>query len=149
MREIVGLVVFLALTAAAASFGAMFRPGAWYEVLAKPAWTPPNWLFGPVWTVLYIMIAIAGWLVWRVHPSGRPIAIWAVALILNALWSWLFFGRQQIGLALVDIVLLWLGILAFVVAAWPRSRLAALLFVPYLAWVGYATALNAAIWRLN
>lgn len=151
MRQIGALAVFLALTAAAASFGALFRPGAWYQGLAKPAWTPPNVVFGPVWTVLYIMIAVAGWLAWRANSRGRSAALvlWAVALALNAAWSWLFFGQHAIGWALVDIGMLWTAILAFVVVASQPARVAAWLFVPYLAWVSYATALNLAIWLMN
>jgi len=106
-------------------------------------------VFGPVWTVLYIMIAIAGWVVWRAGDRGAALAAWSVALVLNALWSWLFFGRHAIGWALADILALGLAIVIFIVAAWNVSRTASLLFVPYLMWVSYATALNAAIWRLN
>lgn len=142
-------VVFFALTIAAAAFGALFMPGEWYAALRKPSWTPPNWLFGPVWTVLYLMIATAGWLVWRAGDRSKAIAIWAVNLALNAGWSLLFFGRHAIGLALIDILLIWLTIVAFIILAWARSRPASLLFVPYLAWVSLATALNFAIWRLN
>ena len=142
------LLVFVLLTAAAAVFGAMFGPGDWYVGLAKPAWTPPNWVFGPVWTVLYLMIAVAGWLVWR-GGHGRPLLFWGIGLALNATWSWLFFGRHLTGAALVDIVALWLAIAAFIWSAWGASRTASLLFVPYLAWVTLATALNFAIWRLN
>ena len=143
------LAVFVLLTAAAAAFGAMFMPGEWYVALRKPAWTPPDRVFGPVWTVLYVLIAVAGWLVWRAQGLGRILTIWAVGLVLNALWSWLFFGRHWIGVALVDIFALWLTIAAFIIAAWPVDRIASLLFAPYLAWVSLATALNFAIWRMN
>ena len=111
------LVVFILLVAAAALAGTQFKPGSWYAGLIKPAWTPPNSVFGPVWSVLYVMIALAGWLVWRNGERGLPLASWGVALVLNASWSWLFFGRQAIGLALVDIVALWCAILAFALAA--------------------------------
>lgn len=143
------LLVFVVLTMAAASFGAMFMPGEWYASLAKPSWTPPGWLFGPVWTVLYIMIAVAGWLVWRAQGLGALTAAWLVQLLLNAIWSYLMFGRNRIDLALADIVLLLGTIALFTAAAWRVSRPAALLFVPYVAWVAFATGLNAAIWRLN
>ena len=146
---IVVLFVFLAVTAAAAAFGAVFQPGAWYQALAKPPWTPPNWLFGPVWTVLYIMIAIAGWLVWREQGLSLVVAIWVCQLVLNGAWSWIMFGQHQIGLALADIILLWIAIVLFAVLSWPVSLTASLLFFPYLAWVSYAGALNFAIWRLN
>lgn len=147
--EFLMLVAFVALVAGAASFGAMFRPGTWYAALAKPSWTPPNAVFGPVWTVLYLLIAIAGWLVWRTGRGRVAFAIWAVGLALNAVWSWLFFGRQAVGPALIDIVLLWCAIAGFMWAARKVSPMASLLFLPYLLWVSYATALNLAIWRLN
>ena len=106
-------------------------------------------MFGPVWTVLYIMIAIAGWMIWRTGDRARVLRVWGIGLVLNALWSWLFFGRHLIGAALIDIVLIWASIVTFIVVAWPRSRAASILFMPYLAWVSLATALNFAIWRLN
>lgn len=143
------LVVFLLLVAAAALVGTQFKPGDWYAGLIKPAWTPPNWVFGPVWTVLYVMIALAGWLVWRSGERGSALAAWGVALVLNASWSWLFFGRQAIGLALVDIVALWCAILVFALAARTKSPVASLLFVPYLLWVSYATALTLEVLRRN
>ena len=143
------LIGFLAVTAIAATTGAQFMPGAWYATLAKPTWTPPNWLFGPVWTTLYVMIAIAGWLAWKASGWSRPVAFWAVQMALNTAWSVLMFGAHKIGWALVDITVLWLAIAGFIVTAWPVSRTAALLFVPYFAWVSFASALNFAIWRLN
>ena len=146
---ILTFLLFLGLTVAAAAIGAMFQPGAWYQALIKPAWTPPNWLFGPVWTVLYVMIAIAGWLVWREQGLSFVVVVWALQLVLNGAWSWIMFGQHQIGLALADIFLLWISIVLFAVLAWPVSLTASLLFVPYLAWVSYAGALNFAIWRLN
>lgn len=142
-------VVFLALTVAAAAFGALYMPGEWYVALKKPAWTPPNWIFGPVWSALYLMIATAGWLVWRSGHRGRALMFWGANIGFNALWSFLFFGQKAIGLALADIALVWLTIIGFIVTAWPWSRWASLLFVPYLAWVSFASALNFAIWRLN
>ncbi len=143
------LVVFLLLVAAAALLATQFKPGAWYAGLIKPAWTPPNWVFGPIWTVLYVMIALAGWLDWRSGERGSAMAAWGVALVLNASWSWLFFGQQAIGLALVDIVALWCAIVAFSLAARNETPVASLLFVPYLLWVSYATALNFVIWQSN
>lgn len=149
MRSVLVLGIFLASTAAAAAFGALFQPGAWYATLVKPPWTPPNAIFGPVWTVLYVLIALSGWLVWRAGDRGLALGLWALQLVLNALWSWLFFGLHAIGWALADIGLLWLAIAAFVAAAWRRAPIAGLLFLPYAAWVGYAATLNLAIWRLN
>ena len=143
------LAAFILLTAAAAVTGSQFMPGDWYAALVKPAWTPPSWLFAPVWTALYVMIAIAGWLAWRRSGFNRPIALWSAQLVLNAGWTWIMFRRHEIGLALVDIAALLIMILAFIATTWRVSPPAALLFGPYLLWVSYATALNAAIWQLN
>jgi benzodiazapine receptor len=144
------LLIFVLLVGAAALTGAQFEPGAWYAQLVKPVWTPPNWLFAPVWSVLYLAIAVAGWLVWRA-ARGFPAAlqIWGMQLALNMLWSWLFFGLHHPRLALLDIVLLLLSILAFIAAARRYSVIASWLFAPYAAWVAFATALNAAIAQLN
>lgn len=155
MRNALLLLTFLLAVVAVAMSGVLFQPGAWYANLAKPAWTPPNWLFAPVWSTLYLMIAVAGWLATRhggasaVLASSAALAFWIIQLALNGLWSWLMFGQHRIGLALADIALLWLAICAFIVSAWPQSRAASLLFVPYLAWVSFAGALNFELWRLN
>jgi len=144
------LLVFILLVAATASAGAVFQPGSWYEALNKPAWNPPNAIFGPVWTILYVGIAVAGWLVWR--ATGRMVValqFWIAQLVLNCLWSFLFFGLHRPDLALVDIAVLLVTIFAFIVTAHRRSAVASWLFVPYAAWVGFATALNFTIWRLN
>jgi benzodiazapine receptor len=145
-------LVCLAVVTAIASLGALFPPAEWYAGLAKPSFNPPNWVFGPAWTTLYLMIATATWLLWRA-PAGparrRALGLNAAQLALNAAWSPLFFGLQAPGLALGCIVLMWLAILATIVAAWRVSRPAAWLLVPYLAWVSFATTLNAAIWWLN
>ena len=144
------LFVFVALVAATAFTGAQFQPGVWYAALAKPSWTPPNWLFGPVWTLLYIGIAVAGWLVWR--KTGRietTLWIWLAQLVLNAAWSWLFFGIHRPDLALVNILAMLVLIALFIVFARPVSPIASWLFVPYFLWVSYATALNFSIWRAN
>ncbi len=149
-RDILRLLIFLAITFAVASFGALFMPGAWYAALEKPAWTPPSWLFGPVWTVLYVMIAVAGWLVWqRESRVGTPLVLWGAQLALNGVWSWLFFGLERPGLAALDIIVLLVLIATTALVFMRISRVAALLLVPYLAWVGFASALNIAIWQLN
>jgi tryptophan-rich sensory protein len=148
-RRYSGLVVFLLLVAIAASTGMLFKPGPFYEALAKPSWTPPDAWFPPVWTVLYILIAIAGWIVWRAQGLGPALWIWIVQLVLNGLWSWLMFGRKQIDLALIDMAALWIMVLAFIIVAWPVRRSASVLFVPYFLWISYAGALNFALWRLN
>jgi len=152
-RDILGLFTSLIAVAVVATVGALFGPGTWYAQLAKPTWTPPNWLFGPVWTLLYIAMAVAAWLVWRERTGHRRVAVPLVAytlqLVANGLWSWFFFGHHRIGLALADITLMWVLIAVTIALFWPIRRAAAWLLVPYLAWVSYAGALNWALWRLN
>lgn len=124
----------------------------WYTTLNKPSWTPPNWLFGPVWTVLYLLIAVSGWLIYRKPRSMmRTIALgfWGLQLVLNLLWSYFFFAQQSPGLGLMDIIALCLSICLTISCAWNVSRLASLLLIPYLLWVLYATALNTSIWLFN
>ncbi len=142
-------LVFFGLVFAAALSGAVFKPGPWYDGLAKPSWNPPDWAFPVVWSILYIMIAVAGVLVWRAEGWGTAMAFWAAQLVLNALWSALFFGARRMDWAFYEVVLLWLSIIGFIVTAWPVSATAALLFVPYLAWVTTAAALNRTVWRMN
>jgi tryptophan-rich sensory protein len=149
VRPIAILIGFVAATAAVAAFGAQFLPGEWYASLAKPAWTPPNWVFGPVWTLLYIMIALAGWFAWRSEGFGLAVYVWIAALVANGLWSWLFFGLHQVAAAMADLVLLLALIVAFMALAWRTARPAALLFLPYFAWVSYACTLNAGVLALN
>ncbi len=149
MSRTTSLIVFLVLVGAAATTGGLFKPGPWYETLVKPSWTPPNWLFPIAWTVLYTMIAIAGWRVWQAEGLGAALTVWGIGLVLNMAWSWLMFGRQDIGLALVDLILMWISIVIFIVLAMPIDRTAALLFAPYLVWVSYAGALNFVIWKWN
>lgn len=130
----------------------MFIPGEWYASLQKPSWNPPGWVFGPVWTALYTMMAVAAWLVWKrggFSAQRRARALFCAQLILNAAWTPLFFGLQQPGLAFAEIVVLWLAIAATLVAFHRVSRAAAWLLAPYLAWVSFAAALNFTLWRLN
>jgi translocator protein len=149
------LAIFLIACFGAAALGGVATSrsiGAWYTALSRPSWTPPSWLFGPVWTALYAMMAVAGWLVWRRHGlSGAKAAmlLFAVQLALNAAWSWLFFGFRMPGAAFAEILLLWAAILATTVLFWRASVPAAILFIPYLLWVAFAAVLNFAIWRLN
>jgi len=142
-------IIIAILVVAAASSGALFKPGEWYRGLQRPSWTPPNWAFPVVWSILYIAIGVAGWLVWQAAGMGVAMTFWLVQLILNAAWSWLFFGRKRMDLALVDVGLLFMTIIAFMLAAYPVSQTAALLFLPYAAWVATAAALNRTVWRLN
>lgn len=143
------LVVFVLLVIVTASGGALFMPGEWYERLRKPSWTPPNWAFPVVWSVLYLMMAVAGWLVWRAEPGSVAIWFWGAQLMANWLWSALFFGMRRMDLAFADVSILWLLIAGFIVTTWPVSSTAALLFVPYLVWVTIASALNLTVWRMN
>ena len=142
-------LVFFGLVFAAACSGAVFKPGDWYDDMRKPWWNPPNWAFPVVWSILYVMIAVAGVLVWRAEGFGTAMAFWGAQLVLNALWSALFFGMKRMDLAFYEVVGLWLSITGFIVTAWPVSQVAALLFVPYLAWVTTAAALNLTVWRMN
>jgi len=145
------LVLFLVLSFSAAFFGSQFMPGEWYAALTKPSWNPPSWLFGPVWSVLYTLIGIAGWMVWRAKQPDRRLAMTAfsVQLILNALWSWFFFGLKEPGWALAEILLL-LAAIVWTSVLFHRTRpLAGRLLFPYLAWVSFATFLNFTLWRLN
>jgi len=144
-----GLVGWLVLCFGAAAVGARFRPGAWHAGLRKPSWTPPNWLFAPVWTLLYAMMAVAAWLAWQGVGLSWESGLFLVQLVLNAAWTWLFFGLKRPALALADILALWLAIAATLVTFWQLRPLAGLLLAPYLAWVTFAAALNAALWRLN
>jgi tryptophan-rich sensory protein len=141
--------VFIVIVLAAASSGAIFKPGEWYESLRKPGWTPPKWAFPVVWTILYVMIGYAGWLVWTAAGWSLPMMLWALQMVTNALWSYFFFGMRRMDIALVDVAVLWLSIASFIVTAWSVAPLASLLFVPYLAWVTAAAALNHSVRRLN
>ncbi len=127
-------------------------PGEWYASLRKPSWNPPGWIFGPVWTALYAMMAVAAWLVWRrggFAAQRRPLGWFLAQLALNAAWTPLFFGLHWPGVAFAEIVLLWLAIVATLAAFRRVSRTATLLLVPYLLWVTFATVLNFTLWRLN
>ena len=150
-----GLVAFLVLCFAAAGIGgAVTTPkiGTWYAGLTKPSWNPPNWIFGPVWSSLYFCMAVAAWLVWRQNGFGGaklPLILFGVQLALNVLWSCIFFDLENPGLAFVEVLLLWLAIAATMATFWRISMVAGILFVPYLAWVSFASFLNLVVWRLN
>ena len=139
------------LAAGLGSLFTMVSVGSWYAGLAKPSWNPPAWVFGPVWTVLYAMMAVAGWLVWRRGGPASWLALrwFAVQLVLNVGWSALFFGLQMPGLAFAEILVLWVAIVATLRTSWRVSWPAGVLLVPYLLWVSFAAVLNFAIWRLN
>jgi tryptophan-rich sensory protein len=131
------------------AIGYVTAPGEWYAGLVKPSFNPPGWIFGPVWTVLYALIAVAGWRVWQRDRFGSPMRLWWAQLSLNFLWSPVFFAAHRIGLALVIVLLMLAAILTFIIVSWRQDRVAAWLFVPYAAWVAFASMLNGAIWMLN
>lgn len=152
-RPLAGLAAWLLVCFLAAFVGSMFAPGAWYFALEKPSWTPPWYIFGPVWTLLYALMGISAWMVWAklggFSGASKPLVIFLVQLSLNAAWSPLFFGLRSPAAALADITLLWLTLLFTVRAFWRADRAAAVLLVPYLAWTTFAFALNFAIWWMN
>ena len=154
MSQALGLLGWLAATFAAGAIGAIASAGAatFYGQLAQPDWAAPAWVFGPVWSALYVLMAVAAWLVWRTHGFRRAraaLSLFVVQLFANALWTWLFFVLHRGALALLEIIILWLLIAATIAAFWPLQRLAALFLVPYLAWVSFASALTWSLWRLN
>jgi benzodiazapine receptor len=147
-----GLVFWLGLSLAAGWVGSRFQPGEWYKNLVQPALTPPGWVFGLVWTLLYILMGVAAWLVWQRHGligAAWPLGLFLLQLGLNALWSYLFFGLKNPGLAFLDIMALWLTILATLLAFRQYYPPAGQLLLPYLLWVSFAVYLNLQFWRLN
>ncbi len=154
MVQLSGLLFWLALCFIAAGIGAAasISAGTFYTSLIRPGWSPPPYLFGPVWTVLYTMMAIAIWLVWRVDgfaTSQTACILFLLQLGVNALWSWIFFVWHRGAWAFVEILLLWGLLIATILAFWPISMLAALLMIPYLLWVSFAAGLSFTLWRLN
>lgn len=153
-KQILGLMAWLGASYAAAALGsvATFEAGAFYSQLSRPGWAPPGWLFGPVWSVLFSLMGVAAWWVWRVdgYKAARvALGLFAVQLVFNALWSWLFFRWQLGSVAFVEIILLWVAILATGIAFWRVRVLAGALLIPYLLWVGFAAVLNFSLWQLN
>jgi tryptophan-rich sensory protein len=147
-----GLIGWVALCFAAPAIGSFAMPGEWYASIKKPSWNPPNWVFGPVWTILYAMMAASAWLVWKrggFLEQRRPLVVFLLQLALNAAWTPLFFGLHWMGVATVEILLLWVAILATILAFRRASPVAAWLLAPYLAWVTFASSLNFALWSLN
>jgi len=147
------LLAFLLITLAVGALASVFTEpniATWYAGLAHPSFAPPNWVFAPVWTALYGLMAVAAWRVWRVTGTrSLEIGAYAAQLFFNFIWSAIFFAAHQIGLALADIGLLFLLVLLTTILFWRRDRIAGLLFLPYLAWTGFAAALNQAFWVLN
>ena len=153
-KQILGLIGWLVVSFAASAVGAVasIQARSFYSQLAQPAWAPPPSLFGPVWTVLYALMAVAAWLVWRsggFRTNRIALSLFLVQLALNALWSWLFFAWHRGALAFADIVLLWVLIVATLVSFWRAHPLAGTLLIPYLLWVSFASVLNYSVWQLN
>lgn len=129
--------------------GMLTLPGEWYAALDKPFFNPPNWIFGPVWTILYIMIAIAGWRIWQRNFKGLSMQVWFAQLAANFMWSPVFFAMHQLGLALAIIAIMVLLTVIFIRSTWHSDRAAAMLMLPYLAWISFAALLNASLWAMN
>jgi benzodiazapine receptor len=153
-RQVLGLVGWLALTAVAAALGAIASSGAasFYATLEQPSWAPPAGVFGPVWTFLYVTMAVAAWLVWRVGgflAARAALALYIAQLALNALWSWLFFAWRLGAGAFVEVLVLWAMLVVATVSFWRVRPLAGVLLAPYVLWVSFAATLNFALWRMN
>jgi translocator protein len=154
VKQGLGLAAWLLASFVAAAIGglASLNAAGFYGQLVQPSWAPPAWLFGPVWSVLFVLMGMAAWLVWREHGfrgAGAALKLYVAQLLANALWTWLFFAWRQGGIALAEIALLWLLIAATMWMFWRLHRLAAFLLAPYLVWVSFAAALNFTLWRLN
>ncbi len=150
MTKYLTLALFLIVVMGGGStIGILTAPGDWYAGLIKPSFNPPNWIFAPVWTALYALIAWAGWRTWQQDRGDGRMRLWLAQLVLNFLWSPAFFGLQQVAVALVVILMMLATILLFITKSWNVDRLAAMAFLPYALWVGFASLLNAAILILN
>lgn len=153
-RQLVGFIAWLVVCFIAAAIGgvASIQAGSFYLSLVRPDWAPPASVFGPVWSVLYGLMAIAAWMVWReggFRHARSALTLFLVQLAFNAVWSWLFFAWRLGALAFVDILVLWVLIVATMIAFWRSKPLAAALLIPYLLWVSFAAALNYTVWQLN
>lgn len=149
-KQIGTLLLFLAIVFGGGFvIGTQTVPGEWYAGLIKPSFNPPNWVFAPVWSILYVFIAVAGWRTWRAAKSSKAMMVWFLQMALNFLWSPLFFAAEMPGLALMIILTLLCVVLVFIALRWRQDRVSAALFVPYAVWVGFASLLNAAIYSLN
>ena len=154
-NQALGFAAWLALCVATSAIGAIASANArtFYAHLALPAWAPPGWVFGPVWSALFLAMAIAVWLIWRLPQTSKSrslaLSLFVAQLVANALWSWLFFAWHLGGLAFAEVLLLWLLIAATLIAFWRLKPVAGLLLLPYLAWVTFASALNYTLWQMN
>jgi tryptophan-rich sensory protein len=148
-RQALALGGFIAITFCATIPGVFTMPDQWYAALEKPSWNPPGWIFGPVWTLLYLMMAVSAWLVWRKVGFQRPLVLYFIQLVLNAAWTPIFFGAHELGWALAEILVLWSAILLTTLSFFKVSKPAGWMLVPYLLWVTFAAFLNFTLWRMN
>ncbi len=154
-RLVIGLIISIIICFSAGGLGSLATSSSitgWYVEINKPTWNPPNWIFGPVWSTLFLMISVSAWLVWKssgFEKAKLAFGVYAFHLLLNALWSIVFFGMQQMGWAFVEIVALWISIVATIVLFHRHSKLAAWLLIPYILWVSFASFLNYTIWQMN
>jgi tryptophan-rich sensory protein len=147
-----GLLAWVAVSFLPALTAVFVETGSWYASLEKPAWTPPSWVFAPVWSTLYLLMGIAAWRIWDrfgFAQARAELVLYLVHLAFNAAWTWLFFGQRLIDVAAVEIIVLWMMILALTVLFWRRDRVAGMLLLPYLLWVTYASTLNIGIALMN
>jgi tryptophan-rich sensory protein len=151
-RQLAALCGWLGLCFLASAGAIVVSTGGWYASLQKPSWNPPPWIFGPVWTLLYIMMAVAAWMIWRAggwRAQGRALGFFLLQWLLNALWTPLFFGLHRPLLAFAEIMALWLALLITTILFWRVRKIAGFLLLPYLAWVSFAAFLNFTLWQLN
>lgn len=151
-NSVAGGFAWLIITFSAAAFGSSFQPGEWYSQLNKPEWNPPDYIFAPVWTVLYFLMAFSAWNLWRKHGLRNaviPLGLFLFQLVLNAAWSWLFFGLNTISGALAELTLLWFAVVATTLSFWNKEPLSGVFLLPYLGWVSFALYLNWTLLRLN
>lgn len=149
LRQALALAGFVLITFCAPLLSVFAKPDSWYADLTKPEWNPPSWIFGPVWTLLYLMMAVAAWLVWKRVGWHRALVFYFIQLLLNAAWTPIFFGAHELGWALVVIILMWFAILLTIRTFFQISKPAGWMLAPYLAWVTFATFLNFTLWRMN
>jgi benzodiazapine receptor len=153
-KQVLGLILWLFITFFAAGIGtiASSKAGIFYQQLIRPEWTPPSWLFAPVWTILYLLMGIDAWLVWRVQgfrAARISLSLYIIQLAVNALWTWLFFIWRQGQISFIEIIILWILILCTLIAFWRVRMINGILLIPYLAWVSFATVLTYVTWKLN
>ena len=156
MNNLTKLVIAIAIPLAIGGTAGFFTAtgvDSWYQTINKPSWNPPGWIFGPVWTTLYVMMGVALFFVWKSDVNEQlkrsAITLFAIQLVLNFFWSFIFFNQHQPGWALVEIIVMWVFILLTIFSFAPISKTAAWLLVPYISWVSFATILNYTIWKLN